>query len=45
MFIGKFMQMKKQEYMIYRVYMWIGESSTDNPRPYNPESNAPVMQF
>lgn len=30
-------------YDIYRVYMWIGEVSTDNPRPYNPESNTPVM--
>ena len=32
-------------YRIYSINVDGGGVSTDNPRPYNPESNAPVMQF
>jgi hypothetical protein len=29
----------------FMIYICEGEASTDNPRPYNPESNTPVIQF
>ena len=32
-------------YRVYGINVDGGETSTDNPRPYNPESNTPVMQF
>jgi hypothetical protein len=40
---GKIMRILTRVYIIFRVCIYEGGASTDNPRPYNPESNAPVM--
>ena len=41
---GKIMRILTRVYIIFRLYIYEGGPSTDNPRPYNPESNVPVIE-
>lgn len=40
---GKIMRILTRVYIVFRCYIYEGGASTDNPRPYNSESNTPVM--